>query len=156
PGAHPALIDAALWEQVQTLLRRSNTRPGPSRRPPRVSFLHGILRCVACDCAMSASSSRKGTRCYRYYICSAAQKRGWKSCPAPSVSAGTMERLVLEQLEHLDPPFAGLATGQTPGEQARLMQRLLQRVDYDRVQGKLAITLQADYATVLAERNARR
>jgi hypothetical protein len=31
------------------------------------------------------------------------------------------------------------------------MHRLLQRVDYDRVQGKLAITLQAEHATVLAE-----
>jgi site-specific DNA recombinase len=76
PSAHPALMDAALWEQVQSLLRRSNTRPNSSRRPPQVSFLHGILRCVACDCPMSANSSRKGTRCYRYYVCSAAHRAG--------------------------------------------------------------------------------
>jgi site-specific DNA recombinase len=157
PGAHPAIVDAALWDQVQTLLRCTGTTSGSRTRHPQVSFLQGLLRCVACDCPMVASFSRKGTRCYRYYVCSAAQKRGWKSCPAPSVSAGTLERLVLEQLHHVDPQaFAVLENGQAPGEQARLMQRLLQRVDYDRVQGKLAITLQADYATALAERDARK
>jgi hypothetical protein len=52
----------------------------------------------------------------------------------------------------LDPQaFAALGPGQTPGEPARLMHRLLQRVDYDRVQGKLVITLQPDHATVFAE-----
>jgi site-specific DNA recombinase len=152
PGEHPALIGAALWDQVQGLLRRSGTRSGPRVRHPQVSFLHGILRCVACDSAMVATSSRKGSRCYRYYVCSAAQKHGWKSCPAPCVSADMMERLVLEQLERLDPQaVAALGPGPAPGEQARLMHRLLQRVDYDRAQRKLAITLQADHAAVLAE-----
>ncbi|HEV3261067.1 MAG TPA: recombinase family protein [Gemmataceae bacterium] len=156
-GAHPALIDAALWDQVQTLLRRSGTASGSRVRHPQVSFLHGILRCVACDCAMVASFSRKGTRCYRYYVCRAARKHGWKSCPAPCVSAGTIERLVLEQLVRLDPQaLAALGPGQARDEQARLMHRLLQRVDYDPAQGKLVITLQADHATVLAEQNAAR
>jgi site-specific DNA recombinase len=153
-GTHPALIDAALWDQVQTLLRRSGTASGFRVRHPPVSFLHGILRCVACDCAMVASSTRKGTRCYRYYVCRAARKHGWKSCPAPCVSAGAIERLVIEQLVRLDfQAFAAVEPGQARDEQARLMHRLLQRVDYDPAQGKLVITLQADHATVLAEQN---
>jgi site-specific DNA recombinase len=105
---------------------------------------------------MVATSSTKGTRCYRYYVCTAAQKHGWKSCPAPSVSAGTIEQVVFEQLQRLDPErFGALGSRQSPDEQARLIQRLLERVDYDRVQGKLAITLQADHATILAEAQAR-
>jgi site-specific DNA recombinase len=105
---------------------------------------------------MTATSSRKGTRCYRYYVCSAAQKHGWKSCPAPAVSAGTIEQVVLEQLQRLDPQgFGALWLRQAPGEQARLIQRVLERVDYDRLQGKLAITLQTDHATILAESHAR-
>jgi site-specific DNA recombinase len=155
PGEHPALVDAALWEQVQALLLRSGSARGPRTCNPHGSFLQGFLRCVPCDCAMTATSSTKGTRCYRYYVCTAAQKHGWKSCPAPSVSAGTIEQVVLEQLQRLDPQgFGSLWPRQAPGEQARLIQQLLERVDYDRVQGKLAITLQADHATILAEAQA--
>src|SRR5262249_4010023 len=73
PGEHAALIDQALWEQVQALLgrwpaagsRRTTSRPG--------WLLQGIVRCVPCGCAMTASATRKGTRCYRYYVCVAAQ-----------------------------------------------------------------------------------
>jgi len=156
PGEHPALVDDGLWEQVQALLRGSGTMCGSRTRNPQGSFLQGILRCVPCGCTMTATSSTKGTRCYRYYVCNAAQKRGWKSCPAPAVSAGTIEQVVLEQLQRLDPQgFGSLWSRQAPGEQARLIQRLLERVDYDRLQGKLAITLQADHSTILAETQAR-
>jgi hypothetical protein len=102
---------------------------------------------------MTATCSRKGTRCYRYYVCRAAQKRGWKNCPSPSVSAGIIEQVVLEQLQRLE-GFGTLWARQAPGEQAQLIQRLLQRVDYDRIHGKLAITLQADHATILAKAQA--
>jgi site-specific DNA recombinase len=157
PAPHPALIDAALWNQVQTLLARAGNRPGARVRLPHESFLHGILRCVACDDAMVASTSRKGTRCYRYYVCRSAQTKGWKSCPAPSVSAGLIERLVLEQLADLDPPGLALREPEPkPGEAARRLRRLLQRVDYDRGQGQLVITLQPEHATVLADEPGRR
>ena len=152
PGEHPALVDAKLWEPVQALLRRSRTH-GPRIHNPHGSFLHGILRCLPCGCPMIATSSAKGSRYYRYYVCRAAQKQGWKSCPAPAVSAGTIEQVVLEQLQRLE-GFGALWPGQAPEEQARLIQRLLERVDYDRVQGKLAITLQTDHATILAEAQA--
>jgi hypothetical protein len=102
---------------------------------------------------MTATCSRKGTRCYRYYVCGAAQRHGWKNCPAPAVSAGTIEQVVLEQLQRLE-GFDTLWATQAPSKQARLIQRLLERVDYDRVHGKLALTLQAGYTTILAEAQA--
>jgi site-specific DNA recombinase len=153
-GEHPALVDAALWEQVQALLRRAGVRRGPRIGNPHGSFLQGILRCLPCGCSMIATSSVKGSRCYRYYVCRAAQKQGWKHCPAPAVCAGTIEQVVLEQLQRLE-GFGALWPRQAPDEQARLIQRLLERVDYDRVQGKLAITLQADHATILTEAQGR-
>src|SRR5262249_52864051 len=128
PGEHPALIDRALWEQVQALLRRAGSTRSSRTRNPQGPFLQGILRCVPCGCAMTATSSTKGTRCYRYYVCSAARKHGWKTCPAPAVAAGTIEQVVLDQLQRLDPQgFGALWPRQTPGEQARLIQRLLER-----------------------------
>src|SRR6516225_8286704 len=120
PGEHPALVDAKLWEPVQALLRRSRTH-GPRIHNPHGSFLHGILRCLPCGCPMIATSSAKGSRYYRYYVCRAAQKQGWKSCPAPAVSAGTIEQVVLEQLQRLE-GFDTLWARQEPGEQPRLIQ----------------------------------
>ena len=36
-----------------------------------------------------------------YYVCIHAQKHGWSTCPAPSVSAGKIERFVVEQISKL-------------------------------------------------------
>jgi site-specific DNA recombinase len=47
---------------------------------------------------MSPTYSSKGSKSYRYYVCSNAQKRGWEHCPSQSVPAGPMERIVLEQI----------------------------------------------------------
>jgi site-specific DNA recombinase len=41
PGEHPALVDAALWEQVQALLRRSGATRGSRIGNPQGSFLRG-------------------------------------------------------------------------------------------------------------------
>ncbi|HJZ93295.1 MAG TPA: recombinase zinc beta ribbon domain-containing protein, partial [Gemmataceae bacterium] len=40
----------------------------------------------------------KGHKRYRYYVCSAAQKRGRRSCPAGSIPAGAVERFVIDRL----------------------------------------------------------
>ncbi len=37
----------------------------------------------------------------RYYLCGTAQKRGWDECPAPSVSAGEIERFVVDQIQQI-------------------------------------------------------
>jgi hypothetical protein len=40
----------------------------------------------------------------------AAQKRGWQTCPAPSVSAEQIERLVIDQLQGLENAPANLGS----------------------------------------------
>jgi site-specific DNA recombinase len=102
PGEQPAIIDEALWNQVQTTLR-SNQRGNqatPSRHRPG-ALLQGLLRCGACDAAMAPCNTRKGSKQYRYYGCNAAMKRGDRRCPARSVPAGEVERAVVEQLRML-------------------------------------------------------
>ena len=54
------------------------------------------------DVAMSpAHTTKNGTKRYRYYVCSAAQKKGWHSCTTKSVPAGEMERFVVSQIRGL-------------------------------------------------------
>ena len=98
-GEHEAIVDSDLWQQVQTVLARNGRTGGAAVRNKFGALLKGILRCVPCDCAMSPTHSTKnGTKRYRYYVCTAAQKRGWHNCPSKSIPAGEMERFVVEQI----------------------------------------------------------
>jgi site-specific DNA recombinase len=45
-----------------------------------------------------STSVKNGKTRYRYYVCTAAQKRGWYTCPTKSVPAAEIERFVLEQI----------------------------------------------------------
>ncbi len=98
-GAHHGLIDPALWQKVQPTLSRNGQTGGALVRNKFGALLKGILRCSACDCAMSPThTNRKGNRRYRYYVCTQAQKRGWNVCPTKSVSAGEIEAFVVERI----------------------------------------------------------
>src|SRR6516165_2121356 len=96
-GEHPAIVDPAKWQKVQELLQRHRHR-GSAERNRSGAILKGLLYCRPCGCAMSPTYSSKGSKSYRYYVCSHAQQRGWEHCPSQSVPAGPMERIVLEQI----------------------------------------------------------
>jgi site-specific DNA recombinase len=96
-GEHPAIVDPVKWQKVQELLQRHRYK-GSSERNGSGAILKGRLYCRPCGCAMSPTYSSKGSKSYRYYVCSNAQKRGWEHCPSQSVPAAQMERIVVEQI----------------------------------------------------------
>ncbi len=99
-GEHEAIVDEDLWQQVQSLLKRNGRSGGVMVRNKYGAVLKGLLHCSACKCAMTPTQSTKnGTKVYRYYVCTTAQKRGWKSCPSRSIPAGEIERFVVEQIK---------------------------------------------------------
>ena len=98
-GEHEAIVDADVFAQVQTLLQRNGRSGGSAVRNKHGALLRGLLHCAACDCGMSHSYSSKGSRQYRYYVCTHAQKRGWETCPSPSVPAGEIERFVIDEIK---------------------------------------------------------
>jgi site-specific DNA recombinase len=101
PGEHTGIVDQAVFDQVQALLA-DNGRTSPNG--PRVNdgaILCGLLRCKSCGCAMTPSCSVKKNRRYRYYVCVNAQKRGYRECPAPSVSAEVLESFVVDQIREI-------------------------------------------------------
>ncbi len=97
-GQHAALIAPEVWQRVQVLLRRNGRTGGAPVRNQFGALLKGLLRCVPCGCAMTPAHTTKGAKRYRYYVCTAAQKRGWHTCPSRSVPAGEIERFVVGQL----------------------------------------------------------
>jgi site-specific DNA recombinase len=145
-GEHKAIVGALLWQEVQNLLRRPRCNRRASLR--QGSLLQGLLRCRPCGCAMTPSQTRKGTRHYRYYTCSAAQKRGWRSCPSKAVPAAEIEQFVLEQIHQRVCPVEGDAftvawEKLSSVQQARMVTRWIERIDYDGAGGTVAITFHA-------------
>jgi site-specific DNA recombinase len=101
-GEQPALIDRDTFQRVQALLQSHGPTLGQPTTQRFDALLKGLLRCVACDCAMTpAHTTRKGSQRYRYYTCSAAQKRGWQTCPSKSIPAAAIEQLVIAQIQRL-------------------------------------------------------
>jgi site-specific DNA recombinase len=107
PWEHPPLVKPETWQRVQTVLAWNGRSGGGKVRNRFGALLKGLLRCSTCACSMTPThTTRKGRR-YRYYVCYHAQQRGWGACPAPSVSAGALEQLVLGQVQRFaqDPAF---------------------------------------------------
>jgi len=98
-GEHAAILDAATWQRVQAVLGRNGRSGGAMVRNQFGAILKGLVRCMPCDCAMTPAHSTRGTKRYRYYTCSNAQKRGWHVCPSKSVPAAELERFVVERIK---------------------------------------------------------
>src|SRR5213075_235455 len=98
-GEHAAIIDKALWEKVQSLLKRNGRGNGSVVKNKHGALLRGLLNCSSCKCSMCHSYTAKrgaGVK-HRYYVCLHAQKHGWDTCPTKSVPAGEIERFVVDQ-----------------------------------------------------------
>jgi site-specific DNA recombinase len=146
PGEQPAIISLKIWQEVRALLvHRGPGRTGKVRTPSQ-ALLQGLLFCRPCGCAMTPAQVSRGNRRYRYYICSAAQRKGWHTCPSKSLPAAVVERYVLEQIASRMPGGRGQAQPAAIADPAERRQRLRERtarIDYDGATGEVAITLNA-------------
>ncbi len=149
-GEHAAIVAEPIWQRVQALLRRNGRTGGGAVKNKYGALLKGLLRCVPCDCAMIHSTSSKGPKRYRYYVCTKAMKRGWYTCPSKSVPAGELERLVVDQIR---------AIGRDPGvmaETIRQVRRQSQKAiaDLEREQGALERDIARQSKTLRQRRTA--
>ena len=172
-GQHSAIVDAALWDEVQTLLRTNRPSGSARCRNPLAALLGGLLECRPCGCAMTPSfATKKGGQRYRYYICVNAHKRGRRVCPSRSLPANEIERFVVAQIGRLSqdpgalteaglaPDHADLASfvadlpsrwdRMTTPEQIRLVHALVERVAYDGAASKVVITFRPEGLRTLA------
>ena len=67
PGEHEAIIDTRLWEQVHDIMGESPRKRANNSRTQTPALLKGLLF-TATGAAMTPSSTKKGTRRYRYYV----------------------------------------------------------------------------------------
>jgi site-specific DNA recombinase len=157
-GEHQAIVDEAVWQRVQELLKENHTAGGDRERKPSDALLKGLLYCAGCGRAMTPTYvCRNGAKRYRYYMCSGVLKRGRQSCPSRSVPAGAIEEFVVDQIRQRGTPAVAAAFDSAwerlrTAEQAVTLRRLVERVDYDSVAGQVTIRFAASGARVPAER----
>jgi len=120
PGEHDAIVGTDVFESVQKLLQRNHRTGGAEVRNRYGALLKGLLHCVPCGCSMTHSYAAKSGKRYRYYVCSNAQKRGWKNCPSKSIPAAEIERFVVDQIK---------AVGRDPGLVAETLAQIRRQGD---------------------------
>jgi hypothetical protein len=157
PGEHQAIIDRALWDRVHGVLGESPRKRAAHTRAQTPALLKGIIFGPT-GRAMTPAHTRKGGKLYRYYVSTDVLKRDADACSVRRVPAAEIESAVIEQvrallrspeiivrtfrvaretmdglteadvreaLQRLDPLWDELF----PGEQARIVQLLVERVD---------------------------
>ncbi len=131
------------------VLFRSENLPNSPKLALR---LKGILHCRPCGFAMTpAFASKNGGKRYQFYACINALKRGRQACPSRYLPALEIENLVVEQIREIAAnrrssreaddalaPFRDHSVWEAlpATEQARLVQGLVQRVEYDGREGQ--------------------
>ena len=156
PGEHEAIIDARLWDQVHDIMGESPRKRANKSRTQTPALLKGLLF-TATGAAMTPSSTKKGTRRYRYYVSMDLLKNRETSddgiprrLPAdtaeaaviaeirrvlrtPETTAQVITTLDREDISEKDAinalqHFPKLWDQLFPGEQARIIQLLVRRV----------------------------
>ena len=94
---------------------------------------------------MVYSYARKNDRTYPYYVCLNAQRKGWATCPAKSLSARAIEESVLNRLRNTQYAMFGVTEW---GEMDRLSQvqvmaGIVERVGYDGAARQISIRFRA-------------
>jgi site-specific DNA recombinase len=101
-GEHKAIVDPETWNRVQAILAENRERGRcAASRHPSAALLQGLVRCTACQCTMTPSYAMTRGKRYAYYLCTAASKRGWASCPSKALAAGKIEHLVVERIRRI-------------------------------------------------------
>ena len=156
PGEHEAIIDIRLWDQVHDIMGESPRKRANNSRTQTPALLKGLLF-TATGAAMTPSSTKKGTRRYRYYVSMDLLKNREtpddgipRRLPADTVEGAVITEIrrvlrtpettaqVIAKLNSDDSPeadaiaalqqFPELWAQLFPGEQARIIQLLVRRV----------------------------
>jgi site-specific DNA recombinase len=152
PGEHAAILPPGAWERAQQLIAHPAAPTHASPRNKHLALLGGLLYCESCTARMVYSYSRKNGRTYPYYVCLNAQRKGWATCPAKSLSAWAIEESVLNRLREVQPALFGSAewVHMDRAGQVEATQVLVERVSYNAVAQQISIRFRTSAQEVSA------
>ncbi|WP_254229421.1 recombinase family protein [Wolbachia pipientis] len=93
-GQHEAIITDELWNKAKENIE--TRKHIAAKREP--ALLKGLIRCYACNASMQPTYAQRKTREYRYYVCGKHLKGRECSGKEHTISAGEIEKLILEQV----------------------------------------------------------
>lgn len=77
------IIDAAMFDAVQAMLKAKNPRTMPPRVVTGPILLTGIATCASCGGGMTLRTGKYGR--YRYYTCATSAQQGKSACKGRSI-----------------------------------------------------------------------
>jgi site-specific DNA recombinase len=97
-GAHPALLDRAVFDKAQALADE-RSQPRAAARSKGNFLLTGTMTCAHCGGAYNGTTGTSANKTkIRYYSCVTARRYGRARCSAPSIPAEELELLVTDAL----------------------------------------------------------
>jgi DNA invertase Pin-like site-specific DNA recombinase len=95
----PPVIDPAVFERVQDLLKARNPKVTPPRVVTGPILLTGLATCASCSGGMTLrTGTSKSGRVHRYYTCSTCARAGKSACKGRSIRMDKLDTLVMSQL----------------------------------------------------------
>ena len=94
--AFPAIVSRSQFRRVSRKLRSRAPRRAHPRRVGSTYLLSGLVRCKACNRALSGQDAKSGK--FAYYVCQSVMKRGSGACDAPRLNARRFEEKVVGKI----------------------------------------------------------
>jgi len=92
-----AIVDKAIFERVQLILKERAPSYSHSRRTSSQYLLSGIVRCGLCGKALVGQEAKGGK--FSYYVCGTLLKKGAGTCRAHYLNASKFEETVIDKMK---------------------------------------------------------
>ena len=94
--AFPAIVSKTRFRQVNSLMRSRAPKIAHPRRVASSYLLSGLVKCKACNRALSGQDAKSGQ--FSYYVCQSIMKRGKDACKTPRLNARRFEEMVVGKI----------------------------------------------------------
>ena len=94
--AFPSIVSKARFRRVSKLMRSRAPKRSHPRRVGSSYLLSGLVRCKACNRALSGQDAKSGQ--FSYYVCQSIMKRGKDACETPRLNARHFEEMVVGKI----------------------------------------------------------
>ena len=94
--AFPSIISKTRFRRVNRLMRSRAPKVAHPRRVGSTYLLSGLVKCQACNRALSGQDAKSGR--FSYYVCQSIMKHGKDACETPRLNARRFEELLVGKI----------------------------------------------------------
>ncbi len=94
--AFPAIVSKTKFRRVKRLMKTRAPKVVHPRRVGSTYLLSGLVKCKACNRALSGQDAKSGQ--FSYYVCQSIMKHGKDACATPRLNARRFEEMVVGKI----------------------------------------------------------